>query len=231
MNGFQSFWNGLDWSVPVNLLLSVIPSLVCITLHELAHGLVAWRLGDDTAKRAGRLTLNPVRHIDWLGLVMMVTFHFGWAKPVPVNMSKFRRVSPKLGMALTAAAGPLCNVLIAIVMLFAYGLIFRPLQRADSPLSQMLLQTVLTTASLSLSLAVFNVIPISPLDGSKIVFSFLKEEQYYRLMRYERYGMILLMLVVATGILRNPLSAVVGWLYEKLFIVAQWGYTLSTIMI
>ena len=229
MNTFHSFWSGLDWSVLTNMLLSVIPALVCITLHELAHGWVAWRLGDDTAKRAGRLTLNPIRHIDWLGLVMMVAFHFGWAKPVPVNMNRFRTMSPKAGMALTAAAGPFCNVLITVVALFVYGLIFRPLARQGTALAQAALETVYTIAVLSLSLAVFNVIPISPLDGSKIVFSFLSEEQYSRLMRYERYGMILLLAVVATGILRSPLSAVTQWLFEKMFVIAQWGYDLSAI--
>ena len=102
MHILQSIWRGLDWSVLTNLLLSVVPALICITLHELAHGYVAYRLGDDTAKRAGRLTLNPLRHIDIMGLLMMIVFKFGWAKPVPVNMMRFR--SPKRGMALTAAA-------------------------------------------------------------------------------------------------------------------------------
>ena len=104
MNDFASVLRGLDWSVPVQLLLSVLPALICITLHECAHGMTAYMLGDDTAKRAGRLSLNPIKHIDVLGLVMLVVFRFGWAKPVPVNMNNFR--NPKQGMALTAAAGP-----------------------------------------------------------------------------------------------------------------------------
>ena len=111
MDDFRTFWNGLDWSALADMVFSVLPALVCITLHELAHGYVAYRLGDTTAKNAGRLTLNPIKHIDWLGLVMMVTFHFGWAKPVPVDMRRFRKLSPKAGMAVTAAAGPLCNLL------------------------------------------------------------------------------------------------------------------------
>ena len=107
MNDFASVLRGLDWSVPVQLLLSVLPALICITLHECAHGMTAYMLGDDTAKRAGRLSLNPIKHIDVLGLVMLVVFRFGWAKPVPVNMNSFR--NPKQGMALTAAAGPLAQ--------------------------------------------------------------------------------------------------------------------------
>ena len=227
MSAFQSFWRGLDWSVPANLLLSVVPALVCITLHELAHGWVAWKLGDDTARRAGRLSLNPLRHIDWLGLVMMVTFHFGWAKPVPVDMRRFQKLSPKTGMAVTAAAGPLCNILITLAALFLYGLAFPPLTGSGTPAARALLQTLYTTAELSLSLAVFNVIPVSPLDGSKILFSFLSEEQYARLMRYERYGMLLLLVLVATGILRRPLSAVTVWLSDRLFVFAEWGFALS----
>ena len=113
MPKLHDIWNGLDWSVLTNLLLSIIPALVCITLHELAHGYVAYRLGDDTAKRAGRLTLNPLKHIDIMGLAMMVIFKFGWAKPVPVNMWKFK--NPKKGMAITAAAGPLSNIIIAVI--------------------------------------------------------------------------------------------------------------------
>ena len=96
--------NGFDFSYLLGILKSVIPSLICITLHELSHGLVAYRLGDDTAKRAGRLTLNPLKHLDPIGLLMMVTVHFGYAKPVPVNMNKFK--NPKRDMAITALAGP-----------------------------------------------------------------------------------------------------------------------------
>lgn len=226
MSGFRTFWNGLDWSVLTDILMRVIPALVCITLHELAHGYVACRLGDSTARRAGRLTLNPVRHIDWMGLVMMAVFGFGWAKPVPVDMRNFK--NPKTGMAVTAAAGPLCNLLITVLLLFVYGLVFVPLRRAGTGLADFVLQTLFVTAYLSLSLAIFNLIPISPLDGSKVMFSFLSEEAYYKLMRYERYGMIVLLIVVATGILGSPLSAATSWAFDKLFILADWGFNITT---
>ena len=225
MNGFRTFWNGLDWSVLTDILMRVIPALVCITLHELAHGYVASRLGDNTARRAGRLTLNPVRHIDWMGLAMMAAFGFGWARPVPVDMRNFK--NPKAGMAVTAAAGPLCNLLITIIFLFVYGLVFLPLTRAGTSLADFALQTVYMIAYLSLSLAIFNLIPISPLDGSKVLFSFLSEETYYKLMRYERYGMIVLLIVVATGVLGNPLGAATRWVFDKLFILAEWGFGLA----
>jgi len=207
----------LDWSIPLEMLLGVIPALLCITLHELSHGYVAWRLGDTTARDAGRLTLNPLRHIDWMGLIMMVAFHFGWAKPVPVNMYRFRE--PKKGMALTALAGPVCNLLLAIVFLLIYGLLFIPLKGEG-----VILETVYITAYLSLSLAVFNLLPIPPLDGSKVLFSVLPNDRYYRLMRYERYGMILLLVLLSTGVLRSPLAGVVSRLFERLFFFAEFGF-------
>ena len=226
MNFLSEFWAGLDWSVLTDMLFAVIPSLLCITLHELAHGYVAWRLGDSTAKNAGRLSLNPLRHIDPLGLVMMVAFRFGWAKPVPVNMWNFRKVSPKTGMAITAAAGPLCNLVLCVLMLAIYGLVYLPLTRAGTSLADAVLQTVSTTAYLSLALAVFNVLPIPPLDGSKVLFSLMDDAAYEKLMRYERFGMLLLLVVVSTGLLSGPLSTATQWLYDKLFVVAQWCFDL-----
>ena len=199
MPKLHDIWNGLDWSVLTNLLLSIIPALVCITLHELAHGYVAYRLGDDTAKRAGRLTLNPLKHIDIMGLAMMVIFKFGWAKPVPVNMWKFK--NPKKGMAITAAAGPLSNIIIAVICLFIYGVLlgFGPrIGKVGSYFVEMLL----ITAYLSTALAIFNIIPIPPLDGSKVLYSFVSDRTYTKLMYYERYGMIIL--VVAVVLLSPP---------------------------
>ena len=225
MDSFRTFWNGLEWSALADMVFAVLPALVCITLHELAHGYVAYRLGDMTAKNAGRLTLNPIRHIDWFGLLMLVSLRFGWAKPVPVNMRNFK--NPRLGMAITAAAGPLCNLVLGAVFLFGYGLAYSPLSAAGTALAGGALRALATAAYLSLSLAVFNILPISPLDGSKIAFSFLSDSAYARLMRYERYGMLLLLVLVWTGILGRPLSAVTGWLYERLFPLAEWAFTLT----
>ncbi len=207
------------------MLVSVIPALVCITLHELAHGFVAWKLGDPTAKEAGRLTLNPIKHIDIMGLIMMIVFRFGWAKPVPVDMRRFK--NPKLGMAICAAAGPACNIILCTFLLLIYGFIFFPLTRLGTEWALILLQTVEMTAYLSLALAVFNILPISPLDGSKVLFSFLKPQQYYKLMRYERYGILVIILLMLTNILDNPLSAVTGWIYDRLFILAEMTFSLA----
>ena len=219
MNTVKSIWEGLDWSYLTNILLSIIPALICITLHELSHGFVAYKLGDTTAKDAGRLTLNPIKHLDIMGILMMVVFHFGWAKPVPVNMYRFK--NPKRGMAITAVAGPVMNVLITIVCLFLYGLLYRSLGQ-----DHFLMKIIQITAVLSISFAIFNILPISPLDGSKVLFSVLPSERYDQLMRYERYGMILLLVLVSSGILGRPLSAATDWAFDKLFIFAEWGYEL-----
>ena len=226
MSDFVNIWKNLDWTVPVQIVMNILPSLLCITLHELSHGYVAYRLGDTTAKDAGRLTLNPIKHIDVMGLLMMVVFRFGWAKPVPVNMYRFK--NPKKGMAATALAGPACNFLLALLFLFLYGLLYYPLYVHGGAVAETVLQLVYTTAYLSLALAVFNLIPIPPLDGSKVLFSFIPDESYFKLMRYERYGMILLLVLVSTKILGGPLSTATSWLFDKLLVFAEFGFRLVT---
>lgn len=222
IDALKTIWDGFDFTNLLDILLSVVPALICITLHELSHGYVAYKLGDDTAKRAGRLTLNPIKHLDIMGLIMMVIFRVGWAKPVPVNMYKFK--NPKRGMAITALAGPVSNILIAVVFLFLYGLLIIPL--SAGAVGQYLLRMMKLTAYISVGLGIFNLIPVPPLDGSKVLFSLMSDESYYKLMRYERYGTIAMVLLVATGILGRPLSAAIQWLYTALIPVAQWACTL-----
>ena len=188
-------FRNLDWSVMGHVLVSIIPALLCITIHELAHGFTAYKLGDTTAKDMGRLTFNPIKHIDVFGLLMMVVAGFGWAKPVPVNMTRFK--NPKMHMAVTALAGPVSNIVLAVIVYFIYGLLFTKLVGMGSPgTGEIVLSMVLRAATLSVALAVFNILPIPPLDGSKILFSLLPEHAYYKLMRYERFGMIILILFV-----------------------------------
>ncbi len=189
-----------------------MPALFCITFHELSHGFVAYRLGDDTAKRAGRLTLNPIKHIDIMGLIMMVVFHFGWAKPVPINMYKFK--DPKKGMAVTALAGPVSNLILAVVFMFFYGVLYYPIHGTAA--GGYVLQMLTLGAYISTGLAIFNFIPIPPLDGSKVLLAVLSDQTYAKLMRIERYGMLLLVALVASGILGKPLSAAVSAVYTKI---------------
>lgn len=212
--------NGFDFSYLLELLSAIIPSLICITLHELSHGLVAYRLGDDTAKRAGRLTLNPLRHLDPIGLPMMLTVRFGYAKPVPVNMYRFK--DPKRGMAITALAGPVSNVLITIVFLLLYGALL-PFLDGGSVVGEYVLEMLELTAYMSLGFAVFNILPIPPLDGSKVLFSLLDEKSYRGLMRYERYGSLILLALVWSGALGRPLSAAIRWAFKQLVPIAWWA--------
>ena len=221
---FSNVLNNLDFSIVTNMLLSILPALICITLHELSHGFVAYKLGDNTAKNMGRLTLNPIKHIDLVGLIMMVAFKFGWAKPVPVNMRNFK--NPKRDMAITALAGPLANILIGMVFLFIFGLVYVPCMMRGSDTAVGIIKTVYTTAYLSFALAVFNIVPVPPLDGSKVLFSLMSDEAYMKLMRYEKYGMILLLFLVWSGILGNPLSTATEFLLDKFDFMAQLGIDL-----
>ena len=222
MNTLQTIWEGFDFSYLLSIALGVIPSLLCITLHELSHGLVAYRLGDDTAKRAGRLTLNPLKHLDPMGLLMMLVFRFGWAKPVPVNMMRFQ--NPKRGMALTALAGPACNLLITVVFLFLYGLLLTPL--SGTGVGETILELLELTAYISLGFCIFNLIPVPPLDGSKILFSVMPDASYWKLMRYERYGSIVLIALVWTGLLGRPLSQLIRYAFRLLLPVAEAAFRL-----
>ena len=220
ISGLSSVWDGWDFSYLLSILLGVIPSLICITLHELSHGYVAYRLGDDTAKRAGRLTLNPLKHLDPVGLLMMLVFRVGWAKPVPVNMYRFK--NPKRGMAITALAGPVSNILITIVFLFIYGLLYIPLQLSD--VGQYILQMIMITAYISLGLAVFNFIPVPPLDGSKVLAMFLPDRWYGRWMQLERYGMIVLMAALWFGLLDGFLMAARNLVLNAMLSGANFAY-------
>ena len=223
MHTFHEIWRGLDWSYLIELALSVLPALLCITLHECAHGWAAHRLGDDTAKRMGRLTLNPLKHIDLIGLAMMVLFHFGWAKPVPVEMRKFK--NPKRDMAITAAAGPLMNLLICAAAMFLYGLVLPLAFFKESAAIAYLSQGLYLTSYLSLALALFNIIPIPPLDGSKVLYSLLPDRSYMRLMRYERYGMIALLALIIIGSWTDldPLGRATGWVFDRLYVFMSLG--------
>lgn len=220
MDTFRTIWQGLDWSYLTDMVIAIIPALICITFHETCHGLTAYAMGDPTAKRAGRLSLNPIKHIDWMGLAMMVVFHFGWAKPVPVNMMNFK--NPKRGMAITALAGPASNVLLTVVMLALYGPLFvLTAMGYGGAVLETVTRMVSTTAYLSMALAVFNLIPVPPLDGSKVLYSVLSDRNYMKLMIYERYGMIIMLVLVATGILGTPLSYVTEFCFDLLFPIAQ----------
>lgn len=204
------FWEQFNWIGLLQALGRVIAVLLCLTVHETCHGLAALALGDPTAKRMHRLSFNPLHHIDWLGLAAMFVCGFGWAKPVPVDMRYFK--NPKAGMALTALAGPVSNFLLALLAMLAASLMVR--LAPVTGLTLWVLYFLIDLAILSIGLGLFNLIPIPPLDGSKVLFSLLPEKAYYTLMRYERYGMLVLLAIVWLDIGGNFLSNAIASVYE-----------------
>lgn len=229
MQELSAFLDNMDWSSLVQLLLRVAAVLFCIVFHEVSHGVAAYLLGDPTAKAQQRLSLNPLRHIDPFGALMMLLVGFGWAKPVPVDMRYFKK--PKTGMAITALAGPLSNFILAyVMMILAYVClgIFVVNEVPYSDATQGILDFCILTASLSIGLGVFNLIPFPPLDGSKILGILLPDRIYYKVLRYEFAGTIILMALLWLGVLDVPLYAARSFVSEGLMNLAQWPYDLIT---
>ena len=213
MGTLSDLWNSLDFSAILSALMRLIAVFLCLTVHETCHGLAAYALGDPTAKREHRLSLNPLHHIDWVGLACMLVLGFGWAKPVPVDPRYFKK--PKQGMAITALAGPVSNFLLALVLLLiARGMYLRAL--VTGQLSEVWFSFLLNTASLSVGLGLFNLVPIPPLDGSKVLAVLLPDRAYNWLMRYERFGMLLLLAVISVGIGSNALDSAIRWTFTLL---------------
>lgn len=199
------------------IIFSALAALIALTVHEAAHGYTAYRLGDPTAKSLGRLTLNPIKHIDPFGAVCMVLFHFGWARPVPINPRYFKK--PKRDFALTALAGPVSNLLLALISALGYlltvkgfsGVVFN--SELALKLALNLTVFVYTFHAVNLGLAVFNLIPVPPLDGSRLLNVILPTRLYFKVMRYERQiylalvGWLLLGDIVKNALLSVPLIA------------------------
>ncbi len=207
--------------------LFVVPCvLIALTFHEFAHGYMAYKLGDPTAKNFGRLTLNPLKHLDPIGTICMIFFHFGWAKPVPINSRYFKK--PRRDMALTAAAGPIMNFILAFVGVLVCRILTKIFVAfpAQSDFVYYIQYAALTLFSyfhmLNLSLGVFNLIPIPPLDGSRIFYIFLPQKWYFGVMKYEKYIQLALLVLLWTGLLSRPLSAAVSWISGGMQWLVSW---------
>lgn len=196
MQYLQTLWNQLNFASLGSAVLRLTAVFLCLTVHETCHGLAAYALGDPTAKQMHRLSLNPLRHIDWFGLALMFFVGFGWAKPVPVDMRYFK--NPKQGMAITALAGPASNFLLSILLLLACKVVLPYISYFSW--AYILLVFLVVTAKLSIGLGLFNLIPIPPLDGSRVLTALLPDSAYYRLMRYERFGILLLLALSLVGV-------------------------------
>lgn len=189
---------------------------VCSPIHELSHGWVAYKLGDRTAKMDGRLTFNPIAHIDPIGMIMILLFGFGYAKPVPVSMRNLK--NPKRDMALVAIAGPLSNIVLAFISINLFY-IFSAFIGGGTVVKEIILNFLLFSSYINLSLAAFNLIPIPPLDGSKVLAAVLPDRTYYKYMQYERYAMIILLILLATGALDSVISFISGILMRFISII------------
>ncbi len=221
---FSILSGGNPREIIISLLLTIPVILISLSMHEAAHGYLAYKMGDRTAYNLGRVTLNPVKHLDPMGSLCMLVFGYGWAKPVPINARNFR--NPKKGMAFTAIAGPISNIMLGAVGALLYSVtLFLFMFFGDNILTNEMLTNVMQVlltffyylGFMNFMLAVFNLIPVPPFDGSRFFSLFLPDRLYFSMMRYERYIMIAILIAMfAFSRLFNfsPFGWVAGELFE-----------------
>jgi len=202
--GWRDFFTHLNGWRLLSLALSAVAVVLCMSIHELSHGYAAYKLGDTTAKEQGRLSLNPFRHLDLVGALMLLVVGVGWAKPVSVDPRHFK--DPKKGMALTALAGPVSNLLLTFAALLICSFLLNVVEGGGIAVT-VLYCFFCHLAVRSLGLGLFNLIPISPLDGSKVLLAVLPERAYWKVLRYERYGFAVVMLLAWSGAFDGALAA------------------------
>ena len=209
------FSGGFSIDTVIYALMTIVVVIFSLSVHELSHGFAAYKLGDPTAKYDGRLSLNPLRHLDPFGTLSMLFFGFGWAKPVMINPNYFKNL--KRDTALVSLAGPLSNFLLAFLGMF--GLLYLyPLTR-----SLYVFEFFSIWVIANISLGVFNLIPVPPLDGSKIFLSLLPRKMYYEILRYEQFGFIILVIALYLNVLDPVLDFLINKIYALLFYAAGGG--------
>lgn len=210
-----SFFNGAGLQQVLLEVLYRVPAVViALSFHEWAHAYAAWKLGDPTARNLGRMTLNPFAHIDPIGCILMLLVRFGWAKPVPINIRNFKK--PRRDDIIVSLAGVGVNFVLAFLSLGVLGLLIH-----FYVLNEIVLNIMLNFCFINLGLMVFNLIPIPPLDGSKIMAVLLPDRAYEMLMRYERFGILLLLALswfgVGDGFVSRAIYGVFGWMVELFY--------------
>lgn len=201
----------INWAYVIDILISALAALIAITIHEVSHGYMAYLMGDTTAKQDGRLSLNPLKHLDWIGALCLVFFHIGWAKPVPVNPYMFKE--RKKGIIFVSLAGPVSNFLLAIISMIIMCFLYP----ASSVTAVILYNFFFSLSAVNIGLGIFNLIPIPPLDGSKVLAQFLPLKARVGYLQFERYGGLLLFLLIYFGNLSKYLNIALSFVFNGLY--------------
>lgn len=213
----------LDYLIKALVLFTAVP------VHECAHAWVAEKMGDDTGRKQGRITLNPFAHLTLWGSLMMILVGFGWGKPVMVDSRNFK--NPKKGMVLTSLAGPASNFIMAFLSMIVYKVLAFLSYAKDSSTLDMLATVFVYITLINISLAVFNFLPIPPLDGSKIFNAILPEKWYFTIMKYENFIFIALIILVYSGLLDTPLSFLQNKVIDVMLFLTGWVDNIMTLLI